>query len=120
MNAAENYLSDIEKAEIKRFNENKVLKEAVRKVMLEPLYLHGTLAKGGGGVEDINTPSRNFVLTPVFNMLLGKREMWDAEKIGQWTLAAAQAIQMVEQGFGTLEKLSDVKAGVDKSEVTGA
>jgi len=115
---SDSYLSEIEKTEIQRFNENKVLKEAIRKVMLEPLYLQGTLVKEGS-VQGLNDPTRNFVLTPVFNMLLTKREMWDTERIGQWTLTCAQAIQMIEQGFGNLEKYAVIKSnGGDKAQVS--
>jgi len=94
----EEYLAKVEIDKIKSFNEDKVLKEALRKVFLEPIYQHGVLTKG-----EID-PTRNFALTPAFSMLLTKREMWDFEKLGLHTMASAMAIQMIEQGFGSLDK----------------
>lgn len=96
---AENYLSDLEKKAVERFNSDIVMKNAVKKVLLEPVYLQGTLSPGAEP-----TPSKNFMLTPVFNMLMGKRENWDNEKLGEWTRANAMAIQFIEGGFGELEK----------------
>lgn len=98
----ETYLSDLEKNKIIAFNEDKVLKNAIYKVMLEPLYNHGVLRP-----EGIVDPTRNFALTQAFNMLLQKREMWDLEKLGAVNLANAMAIQMIEQGFGELEKFKN-------------
>lgn len=95
----ETYLSKLEQDKIKIFNEDRVLKEALRKVLLEPLYNHGVMRPDGE-----NDPTRNFVLTPVFNMLLGKRETWSNEQIGEFTRASAMAIQFLEQGFGELDK----------------
>lgn len=100
----EDYLSEIEKSKIETFNNDIVLKNAVRKVLLDPLYHQGVLA--GDGID----PTQNFALTPAFHMLLQKREMWDLEKLGAVNLANALAIQMIEQGFGALEGLNGVKA----------
>ena len=96
------YLSELEINKIKAFNEDNVLKEAIRKVMLEPLYNHGVMRP-----EGTNDPTINFVLTPVFNMLMGKREMWSDEQVGQFTKASAMAIQLIEQGFGGLDKFKN-------------
>lgn len=100
--AAEKYLTDIEKEKIITFNSDVVLKNAIRKVMLDPLYNQGVL-----GAQEEHDPARNFALTPAFNMLLQKREMWDVEKLGYITMANAMAVQMVEQGFGDLEKITN-------------
>jgi hypothetical protein len=100
--SATSYLSDLEKQKIKAFNEDTVLKNAVRKVMLEPLYNQGVL-----GSEKEHDPTINFALTDAFKMLLGQREMWDMQKLGAITMANARAIQLVEQGFGELEKVKD-------------
>lgn len=110
--SATNYLTDIEKQKIEAFNSDLVLKNAIRKVMLEPLYNHGVL----GATED-SDPTRNFALTPAFNMLLQKREVWDVEKLGYITMANAMAIQMLEQGFGELEKVKkEESAPVEEGE----
>lgn len=110
----EEYLTKIEQDKIKVFNEDKVLKGALRKVFLDPIFNQGVLNQGK--VD----PTRNFALTPAFNMLLQKRETWDFEKIGLNTMAAAMAIQMLEQGFGELEKyrneVKEESADVDESE----
>lgn len=98
--SATNYLTDIEKQKIEAFNADTVLKNAVRKVMLEPLHNHGVM-----GAEAEYDPTKNFALTDAFNMLLQKREMWDFEKLGMATLANARAIQLIEQGFGQLESI---------------
>jgi hypothetical protein len=97
----EDYLTSIEIDKIKAFNEDKVLKSAIRKVMLAPLYQHGRIEQGE------HDPTVNFALTPAFNMLLQRREMWDFEKLGMFNMAAAQAIQFLEQGFGELDKFKN-------------
>lgn len=96
------YLTDLEKNKIKAFNEDTILKNAVRKVFLEPLYKQGVLS-----AEKEHDPTLNFALTDAFNMLLQKRELWDMEKLGFVTLANARAVQLVEQGFGNLEAIKD-------------
>jgi len=103
------YLTELEIAKIQAFNEDVVLKNAIRKVLLEPLYNHGVL-----GADAEHDPTKNFALTPAFNMLMQKREMWDMEKLGMFTMANAMAIQMLEQGFGALEGL---KATPESEEV---
>lgn len=102
------YLTKVQIDKIKAFNEDKDLKNAIYKVLLVPLYQHGRMEQGE------HNATKNFVLTPVFNMLLGKREMWEPEKIGNFTLASAMAIQFVEQGFGELDKFTVEK--VEKKE----
>lgn len=108
----ETYLLPAQIDKLKIFNEDKLLKDAVRKVMLEPLYQHGVMNQ-----EEADA-TRNFVLTPVFNMLLGKREVWSNEQIGEFTRASAMAIQFVEQGFGELDKFKSVSvsAGEDDNQ----
>lgn len=106
------YLSEIEQDKIKRFNEDKVLKEALRKVFLSPLYQQGVMTPAG--LVEGNSPARNFALTPAFHMLLQKREMWDIEKLGMVTLSNAMAIQLIEQGFGELEKFVNVSKTEEK------
>lgn len=106
------YLTDLEKSKIKAFNEDTVLKNAVRKVMLEPLYNHGVLT-----AEDEHNPIQNFALTDAFNMLLQKRDMWDMERLGFVTLANARAVQLVEQGFGQLESVKDELKPLKEEEV---
>jgi len=45
MTKIKDYLSEQEHKEIMKFIENKVLLEAVRKVLMESVYTHGTLRK---------------------------------------------------------------------------
>lgn len=112
--SAEKYLTDLEKEKIKTFNQDTVLKNAVRKVILEPLYKQGVL-----GADKEHEPNINFALTDAFNMLLQKREMWDMEKLGFVTLANARAIQLIEQGLGELEKIkTEPKPLEEEEEVT--
>ena len=110
------YLSDLEISKIKSFNEDEVLKNALRKVFLSPLYNQGVLSPKGE--LDETNPTQNFALTSAFHMLLQKREMWDLEKLGAINLANAMAIQMVEQGFGECEKYQNTpKKGEESEEV---
>ena len=105
----EEYLTKIEIDQLKAFNENVVLKNAIKKVLLDPIYNQGVLKEG-------LIPSRNFALTQAFNMLLQKRETWDYEKIGIDTMTNAKAIQLVEQGFGELEKFKVEKKEKSKKD----
>jgi hypothetical protein len=95
---SEKYLSEQEIDKLKTFNQDTVLKNAIRKVLLEPIYGQGVLEQGD------SSPARNFALTQSFNMLMQKREMWDLEKIGFDVMTSAKAIQYIEQGFGEVEK----------------
>jgi len=104
----QDYLTKVQIDKIKAFNEDKVLKNAIYKVLLAPLYQHGRMEQGE------HDATKNFALTPAFNMLLQKREMWNLETLGQHTLASAMAIQFLEQGFGELDKFTVEK--VDKKE----
>ena len=98
----EDYLLPIQVEKLKAFNKDPMLKDALYKVFLAPLYLQGVMIKG----KEFNAPT-NFALTPAFDMILKRRETWDNEKLGEWVKVQAQAIQFVEQGFGELEKFTD-------------
>ena len=95
----EDYLTSVQIDKLRAFNQDVLLKDAVYKVFLSPMYKHGVMEKG----EEHKAPM-NFVLTPIFDMFLKRREMWTDEQAGQWLKVQAQAIQLVEQGFGEIDK----------------
>lgn len=90
------YLSDLEKEKVHRFNEDTVLKEAVRKVLLAGIYMNGTLKKGAKA-----NPLHNWALsfgatTP------GVTD----EQLGQNLRAHAWAVNSIESAFN---KLGEIK-----------
>lgn len=96
--SALDYLSDIERAEIIKFNENIVLLNAVRKVLLESIYNNGTLRKSVPP-----EPTRNAALGLAI-MAVNGNDISD-EKLGQDLRGMAQGIALVEQGLAQLAKI---------------
>lgn len=93
------YLSENEVTEIEKFNSNEVMREAVKKVLLESVYRHGVLVKG----EKANT-LLNFTLT-----LASKRGQFSDAELGADLRASWNGINLVESGFSGLEKIKNIK-----------
>lgn len=90
--------NDAEKTEIKKFLENKILMQAVKKAVLYGVYYSGTLKEG----EDPDA-SRNFALALAFDITK------PAEQLGLDLRACAEGIRMIEAGFKSLEELKEIK-----------
>lgn len=101
------YLNQTEKEQIQQFLENKVLYEAVRKVILSGVYEDGKLEEGKGA--DV---LKNFVLarfTTPNGMTPPSVSIDDDKIIGQKLRAIIDGISMVETGFQKLESLKKVE-----------
>ena len=85
-------LSDAEKSQLEAFNANPLLKEAVRKVILFPLWGSGTFKPG----EKHNLD--NFILGYVLNNLDK-----DDTVIGKDLKIKAMAVKLIETAFMELE-----------------
>lgn len=95
------FLSEVEIDAIITFNQNPILREAIRKVILCELYKNGTLTKGNPAHA-----LRNFAFT-----LASKKGQFTNEQIGADLRALWEGINMVESGF---EQLARVKKEVVK------
>lgn len=83
------YLNDVELEKVIAFNEDEVMKEAVRKVLLEGIYEVGVLKPGEAA------DGRNWA----FN-LAGLNDMaMDDDKVGSLLKATAKGIGALEDGF---------------------
>lgn len=85
------YLNEKEVAEVEKFCDNPIQKEAVRKVLLAGIYYNGTLKQG-----EKADPTRNFALFGAFDPTT------PSEQLGENVKAAAQAIAVVENSFNEL------------------
>ena len=85
------YLNDKEKALIIAFNTNQPMVEAVRKVLMAPMYQQGVLAKG----RKLESDSKNWVYSLIDN---SKSD----EEIGKSVRAAVQGISFLQAGFENL------------------
>lgn len=99
------YLSDIEKAEVIKFNSNLVLKNVIRKVLLETIYNNGTLRK-----DTAPDPTRNAALALAIMAVNGQADVSN-EKLGEDLRGIAQGISFVEQGLAQLEKIKNIDKG---------
>lgn len=84
-------LSDFEKQAINSFMSNRVMLEAVKKVMLAGIYSQGVQEK-----EKASDPQKNFMLKIA---LSGGTD----ERVGQDCKASAIAVQLLESGFKKLD-----------------
>ncbi len=93
---ASKYLSDIEKKKLESFNEDEVMKEAVRKVLLEGVYYNGTLKP-----DEKADPLTNFALT--FHHKGSQIPQTD-EDIGRELRAWSWALDTLESAFEEIAK----------------
>ena len=89
------YLNELEKEKIIAFNEDTVMREAVKKVLLEGIYRVGVLEAGKPA------DPRNWA----FN-LAGLNDMaMDDEKVGNLLKVTAKGIGAIEDGFKRLSEI---------------
>jgi hypothetical protein len=91
-------LSELERDKVVQFNEDKIMTQAVKKVLLHAVYNSGVLRQGG----DVD-PTQNFVLGLANNQTLTN------EVLGQEVRAAYWGVATVKQGF---DKLLEIKREV--------
>lgn len=84
-------LDEQEETYIQQFVENERMREAVKKVLLAPLYGHGVMKKGKRAMSYSNW---------VFNGSLKNTN----ENLGALVRARAEGIAMVEEGFELLSR----------------
>ncbi len=89
---SDSYLDDLEKEKVIQFFEDDVMREAVKKVILEPIYFQGTLKKGQKA-----DPTKNFGLVFVSN----NKGLTDG-RMGSYMRALWEGINFVEMGFAKL------------------
>lgn len=95
-------LSDLEKNKINLFLEDKVMSNAVKKVLLEGVYYNGTMNPG----DEID-PLRNFILGAFSTQTAS---LLSYEEKGKKLDVMMNAISMVESGFNNLENYKKVEA----------
>lgn len=91
------FLNDVEKEAIMSFNSNQTLKGAVKKILLSYIYNQGTLVEG----EPADW-RKNFMLKVVSDHVQGG--ISDNNLIGQDLRAIFEACNLLESGFGEIEK----------------
>ena len=97
------YLNEIERNEPAKLNENLVLLNAIKKVLLAYVYYEGVLTPG----EYAGDSLKNFVLQKAAIALQAK-EITD-ESLGASLRADTQALRLVELGFQEIEKYKQIK-----------
>ena len=90
-------LSDAEKAQLEAFNANPLMVEAVRKVLLFPIYTQGLLEKGSPSY-----PLSNWLLKIVFPDHPSQPKPTD-EQAGHDLKVKAEAIALIENFFTEIE-----------------
>lgn len=92
-NLVEEVLSDLEKEMLTNFANNDVMREAVKKVLLVPIYHNGVLEKG----ERTINPAYNWALT-----LAAMKSDFSDEQIGHDVRVTAEGIRVVENAFSQI------------------
>lgn len=98
---SDEYLNDLEIEQVKIFNSNQVMKEAVRKILLAEIYYNATL-KAGEPAQPYRNAVLGFLLTEDGNI----RSVND-EQLGREVRGFAEGISMVQRGFAKLAKYSE-------------
>jgi len=91
----EDYLSDIEKATIKRFLANERMVNTVKKVLLAAIYDNGILKP-----NEKPDPTRNYLLG-----LMGQSRQLPNKHLGEVLRAQMEGITALENGFKLMEGL---------------
>lgn len=102
------YLNDIEKDEVRKFAENSVAFNAVKKVILEGLYNQGRLEAGKPA-----DPLKNFMLGHISTpkgTTPAPILMKDDKGLGEDIRALMQGVSLLVDGFETLESFVDKQA----------
>lgn len=101
------YLSDIEKDKIINFNNDEVLVNAVRKVLLAVMYDNGTLRK-----DLAPDPLKNGALGLAFLAIGGKGVVSNAD-LGEDLRGLAQGVSLLENGLNQLSKIKKEEEPVE-------
>ena len=96
----EDFLDEQEQTHIQNFFENEKLREAVKKVLLSPLYLQGTLKKGRKA-----NPNANWLYQAIGNT---------NENLGAVIRAKTEALAFIEEGFKLLSMFKKQEQTVEK------
>lgn len=89
-----NYLNEVEKEAVANFIQNKLLANAVKKVILAGVYYNGTLVPG-----ENPDPLKNFALALVNDGSV------DDKVLGEKLRAANRGVQLIEQAYMMFETL---------------
>jgi len=96
------YLNEVEEKEIMKFVSNKVLFEAVKKVLMEMVYTQGTLKEG----EPID-PDMNYAFGLAARRRMSGFTHLTNEQIGADLCAVWEGTNLVGLGFEELEKFKE-------------
>lgn len=107
----EKFLSDIEKTKIEMFNQDPILVNAIRKVLLTSIYDNGTLRK-----DVAPNPTRNGALGLAMIAVTGKATISNSD-LGEDLRGLAQAVQLLEQGLAQLLKITSKKVDTPETGV---
>ena len=107
---SDKFLNEAEKAALRGFVENELQFNAVKKVLLSPLYEQGTLKQGVA----VDQPLYNWAVGVTLNQrtdIYGKPkdDPSDYEKIGQRIFAIVEGLNFIEGGFKELEKYKKIE-----------
>jgi len=108
MEKIKEYLNEAEHIEIRKFVENKILFEAVKKVLMEIVYTQGVLRKGKPA-----KPDTNYAFALAARKKISGFTHLTNEQIGADLCAVWEGTNLVGMGFQELEKFREVK-GTDK------
>lgn len=103
-----------EKIEIQKFVGNEVMVQAIKKVLLFPIYGEGVLVAG----QAVGDPAMNFALSKCLQSIQVDPKITD-EMLGQNLRADTQGLRYIELGFKELEKFKTV-APVKKDDTNKA
>lgn len=98
------YLTDLEIAKIESFCSDKEMYEAVRKVLLQALYTHGTIQKGYKP-DPTNNAAFHLAAIAVENPI-------PDEVLGQHVRGMWAGINMLHNAFKSLDSIKEQKDGV--------
>lgn len=99
-----NIITEVEEVEIRKFINNKIAYNAIKKVLLSPVYDEGVLKPK----EEVGDPLKNFALNRASNAIQTNPGITN-EMLGEDIRANAQACRLVELGFQQLEEYKDVE-----------
>ena len=99
----EEFLTSAEQDLLVSFNENKQLKEVIKKALTISIYECGTIEKGKKHSANVNWA---LGLTPSWNL---SRVGMKPEDIGKELMLKAEALAQVEDAFSRIEKFQKVE-----------
>ena len=99
-----NIINEAEELEIRKFTNNKSAYNAIKKILLSPVYNEGILKPG----KEVGDPLKNFALNRASNAIQTNPGITD-KMLGQDLRANTQACRLIELGFQQLDKYKDVE-----------